>query len=708
MKKNRKSFDKFSSRSNVRERARRELMRLVEETNVGTDHARIRLTDDSGYRAKRSESIADGIFSETQYGYGFVNIYGEKRDIFIPEGYTMNAVGGDTVRIKYKKFLSSSGEEKTEGRITEILEYGKMTIIGTVTVDIVRMHKKRINRWFVIPDDSRIKRRIALRGIEGASHGDKVMVRLIRDGFSLYELAGDVVSVFGRADTKDASYLSILAESEIDTEFTKEELSAADEAAAEVISNNNRFEKRQLIFTIDSESAKDLDDAISLKINTDGTYTLGVHIADVSHYVKEKTVLDRLATRRGTSVYFTDKVVPMLPEALSNGACSLNPGEKKYALSATIDLSATGDILNTVIENSIITSHVKGIYSEINAIFEGRADCAIIEKYRECIPTLSDMHSLYKILAKKSELRGALELDSPEAEIALNENGDPVEIVRRTRGDAEKMIEQFMLTANEAVATLLLSEGIPCVYRVHEPPPEDKISDFITFAHNLGFDTSYISSEKCSSGDLARLMKEAELRGISEPISYACLRSMSKAVYSDIHRPHFGLGIENYCHFTSPIRRLSDLATYRIIKKVLIEGKAKEKYRSYAKRAAAAATDGEMRAANAERRIDSLYKAIYMSDHIGNIYDAAVSSITSFGIFVSLENTCEGLIPISTLDNAAFDEANISMRSAVGVIRIGDILTVRLEESDISRGKLRFSFIDKKVIRGGGKGDAST
>ncbi len=708
MKKNKKNLDKFSSRSSVRERARRELLKIIEETNVGTDGARIRLSDDRGYRGKRTDIQADGIFSETQYGYGFVNIYGEKRDIFIPDGYTMGAVGGDTVRIKYRKFLTPDGEEKTEGRIIEILEYGKQTVIGTVEVDIVRIHKKRINRWFVVSDDAQIKRRIVLRGIEGAMHGDKVMVRLLRDTPYLYELSGDVISVFGKADTKDASYLSILAESEIDTNFTSEELAAASEVAKEPISSEGRAVKSQLIFTIDSESAKDLDDAISLKVNTDGTYTLGVHIADVSHYVKEKTVLDRLATRRGTSVYFTDKVVPMLPESLSNGACSLNPGEEKYTLSASIELSSSGDILSTVIENSIIKSHIKGIYSEINAIFEDRADEATIEKYRECLPTLSDMHSLYKILSKKSEERGALELDSPEAEIALDGTGEPIAIEKRTRGDAEKMIEQFMLTANEAVATLLINEGIPCVFRVHEPPPEDKLSDFIKYAHNLGFNTHHISLEKCSSRDLARLMKEADLRGISAPLSYACLRSMSKAVYSDIPRPHFGLGIENYCHFTSPIRRLSDLATHRIIKKVLIEGKAKEKYRSYAKRAAAAATEGEMRAVSAERRIDALYKAIYMSKRIGEIYDAAISSITAFGIFVSLENTCEGLIPISTLDNAIFDESNISMRTSSGILKIGDILSVRLEESDISRGKLRFSLASKENTSESRKGDIST
>ena len=692
MKNSKKDLNKFSSRSSARNKARRELLRMVEETNVGTDALRIGFSDER-YRKKQSDKIADGIFSESPNGYGFVSIDGEKRDIFIPNGHTEGAIGGDTVRIKYHKFISSSGEEKTEGRILEILEYGKTKIIGTVEVDIVRIHKKRINRWFLIPEDPKIKRRIILRSIDNANNGDKVLARLVRGNYSLYEAEADVISVFGEADTKEASYLSILAESEIESDFSEEEINLAAKLAKEPVNGENRILKRELIFTIDSETAKDLDDAVSLKVNTDGTYTLGVHIADVSHYVKEKTALDRLAMRRGTSIYFTDKVIPMLPESLSNGACSLNPGEKKYALSATIDLNDSGEILSTKIEESIIESHIKGIYSEINSIFENRAEDAIIEKYRDCIPTLSNMHSLYKILAQKNKRRGTVELDSPEAEILLNENGDPIAIEKRTRGDAEKMIEQFMLTANEAVATLLLNEDIPCVYRVHEPPPEDKLEDFITYAHNLGFNTDHINREKCSPHDLSRLMKDAEERGVYPALSYACLRSMSKAVYSEIHRAHFGLGIENYCHFTSPIRRLSDLATHRIIKNVLIGGKPKEKYRSYAKRAAAAATDGEMRAIGAERRIDSLYKTLYMSHRIGDIYTASVNSITSFGVFVMLENTCEGLIPISTLRGAVFDEGNISMRTSDGIIRIGDAVSVRLEESDISRGKLRFSLL---------------
>ena len=699
MKNTNKSFKKFSSRSSVKDRAKRELLRIAEEVNVGTKAAKIKFTEapypKNSHRSK--DIITEGIFFETSSGYGFCRTDSGEKDIFIPESHTLDALDGDKIKIRYHKFLSSLGEEKTEGRVIEILEYGKKTVVGTVENDLYRIGRRRINRLYIIPDDGSIKKRIFLNYDGGAKEGDKVLVKLNRSAHS-YVLSADVISNFGDSLSREANYEAILAECEINTVFSSEELKMADEAASEPISTEGRVVRDEVIFTIDSESAKDLDDAISLKINTDGTYTLGVHIADVSHYIKEKTALDRLVMSRGTSVYFTDKVVPMLPPALSNGACSLNPGEYKYTLSAIITLDCEGNIVNTEIEPSVIVSKVKGIYSEINKIFNKTADSDLLEKYKDCLDSLEKMHTLYAVLAEKSKTRGSVELESAEAAIVLDNGGNPIEIIKRERGDAEKMIEQFMLTANEAVATLLLDDSIPCVFRVHEAPPADKFSDFLNYAHNLGFSTDYISAEKCEPRALAKLIDEAKERGIGEAVSYACLRSMSKAVYSEIHRPHFGLGIENYCHFTSPIRRLSDLATHRIIHKVYLGNTPKEKYKSYAKRAAAAATDGEMRALTAERKIENLYKVIYMEKHIGEQFTAMITSVTSFGIFATLDNTCEGLIPISTLeDGSVYDEKNVTIRNSKTYYRIGDMITVRLEEADITRGKLRFSMISKEV-----------
>ena len=460
------------------------------------------------------------------------------------------------------------------------------------------------------------------------------------------------------------------------------------------LSREGRVYRSEIIFTIDGAGAKDLDDAISLR-KTGSGWQLGVHIADVSAYVKEKSALDRAVMARGTSVYFTDKVVPMLPPALSNGACSLNAGEEKYTLSAIISLDKNGEIVKTKIEPSIIKSRVRGVYSEVNSIFDGTADADIKKKYREVIPTLYKMRELYLILSEKSKKRGSMELESSEAEILLDENGNPTDIVKRERGDGEKLIEQFMLTANEGVARLLSDMKIPCVYRIHENPPPDKLSDFLTYVHNLGFDTSVISREKAEPSDFSKLLDLAREKELILPVSYTMLRAMSKAKYSDKRQRHFGLSLDYYCHFTSPIRRLSDLATHRIIHKVLIEGKRAEGYAKYAYRAAAAATEAELRAVNAERRIENLYKVIYMSDRVGEEFLGIITSVTSFGFFAELDNTCEGLVPIEELYGFfTFDEKNLTIRSRDTVYRIGDAVRLRLEEADIIRGKLRFSVID--------------
>ncbi len=696
MKNTKKDFRKFSTRERARQTARRELLKIAEEINgVGIRGAKVKFTDATPVsRGKRGrDTVSEGIFSETAAGYGFVKTEDSEKDIFIPEGNIADAIDGDTVKISYRTYTNSFGEEKTEGRILEVLEYGRKFIIGTVDTETVRMHKRRVSRPYIIPDDAKIGRRIYLASDAGAQRGDKVMAKIIRSATYSYSIEAEVVDNFGETFSKEANYKAILAECEIETSFTDEEREAAKRAAQMPITSEGRVIREETVFTIDSESAKDLDDAISIK-KLDTGYELGVHIADVSLYVPEKSTLDRLVMARGTSVYFTDKVVPMLPEELSNGACSLHPGGEKYTLSAIMTLDGSGNIISTRIEPSIITSCVKGIYSEINQIFDGTADVEILKKYVPCSEELSQMHELYLILAERSRRRGAVELESAEAEILLDGQGVPTDIIKRERGDAERMIEQFMLAANEAVATTLRERGIPCVYRVHEPPPEDKLTDFITYAHNLGFDTSDISADNCDSGALAALIEKAKEKGIGEAVSYACLRSMSKASYSEIHRAHFGLGIENYCHFTSPIRRLSDLATHRIIHKVIIEGKPPEKYRSYAKRAAAAASAGELRAINAERRIENLYKVIFMSDKIGELYPATVSSVTAFGLFATLENTCEGLIPISTIDgNFVFDEKNLCLRNNKQIIRTGQPITVKIEEADILRGKLRFSLI---------------
>ncbi len=694
-----KSFEKFTKSSkrkkNSRDRAKRELMRALDEVGVSYSGAKFKDSCDGGRRARvseksrRDECCATGVFASSRSGFGFVEIEGEKKDIFIPDGKTLGAIDGDTVEIIYHKFRSSFGEEKTEGRVKKIVSYGRRTLIGTVASERV-FGRGGGRRFVLIPDDTKVALTPEITDIGSALPGDKVEVKLIRK--SSYKTECEITAVFGKADTKEANYSAILRECEIDVDFTAEEEAEAAFFASLPLSDEGRRDLRaETIFTIDGEGAKDLDDAISLRRLPGGGWLLGVHIADVSYYVRERTHLDRAVMSRGTSVYFTDKVVPMLPTSLSNGACSLGAGEDKYAMSALIKLDSLGEISDLTLVPSIIRSRVRGVYSEVNAIFDCAADKDVREKYKAVLPALEKMRELYLVLKAKSEARGAIELDSPEAEIILDESGAPRDVVLRRRGDAERMIEQLMRTANEAVASYLYSKELPCVYRIHEAPPPDKLDSFLEFMHNLGFDTRYISREKCEPRDFAALLRASEERGISLPVSYTMLRSMAKAKYSDKNEGHFGLGIKNYCHFTSPIRRLSDLATHRIIRRVLFEGKRPELYSAYARRAAAAASDAELRALSAERRIENLYKVIYMSDKIGCEFDAVISSVTAFGLFCMPENTCEGLVPLSSLGYGfVFDEKTLTVRRGAERYKLGDKVRVRLEEADMARGKLRY------------------
>ena len=700
--KKKKDFAKFTKRNThkrkSKEQAKKELMKALNAIGVEYGGAKIRDVDMSSSRMSegRRSITARGIYSGSKSSFGFVSLEGESRDIFIPGGNTHGAIDGDYVEVVYHKYRNYDGEEKTEGRITSIVEVGRRTVIGTLTEDMRRHGRRYFRVFFLTPDDPKITTRFYVRDLGGARIGEKVEALILRDG-SL-EPGCDIIRVFGRPEDRMANYEAILAESEIITEFTPEELAMAEKVAEEPISLEGRDDLRsEVIFTIDGEGAKDLDDAVSLRRLPGGGWRLGVHIADVSHYVVERTALDRCVMQRGTSVYFTDKVIPMLPPSLSNGACSLNGGEDKYAISAFISLDGEGNITDLKLRPTVINSRVRGVYSEVNRLLSGEGDGELKKKYKSVLPTLERMAELYYVLLEKSKRRGAIDFDADEAVVILNGEGSPVAVERRERGLSERIIEQFMLTANEAVASYLTRMSIPCVYRIHEAPPPEHFSDFLSYLESLDFDVRELSKHEPTPKDLAHILDLAEQKGLSAPVSYTMLRSMAKAKYSEVGGGHFGLGIQDYCHFTSPIRRLSDLATHRIIRRVLFEGKRAESYASYAKRAAAAATEGELRAVGAERRIEDLYKVVYMADHVGEVYPATVGSITSFGMFCSLDNTCEGLVPISELPGVfTFDERNLTLRSRYKTYRIADRILVRLEEANIIRGKLRFSVVSQE------------
>ncbi len=647
--------------------------------------------------ARKKAGVAEGIFTGTARGFGFVLPDGAEgradADIFIPAGKTGGALDGDRVSVRFRQGY----ESRTEGEVTAILSEGRKTLIGVLVAGRVLSFGRHAPRdrfrsgWYLIPDDKKIPGEFPVFPSPDADPGDRVEI-------ALPERRGGVckiVRVFGSSTDRRANCDAILASCGIEPEFDPEALREADFAAREPLDTEGRTDlTRDLIFTIDGADAKDLDDAISLRRLPGGGWLLGVHIADVSSYVRPGSALEKDAFKRGTSVYFVDRVIPMLPPSLSNGACSLNAGEPKRALSALITLSPDGAIRSAELKKTVIRSRVRGVYTEVNSLFSLGESSPFYQKYRAVYPALTRMRELYRVLEERSAARGALSLDRPEPVFVLDERGDPVDVTLRPRGDAERLIEQFMLTANEAVATLLHDRGFPCVYRIHEDPDPLKLAAFKNAAAHLGLDVSGIDLANPGKSSFATLLHEAGEKGVSEQISLALLRAMAKARYEDQPRRHFGLSIDLYCHFTSPIRRLSDLATHRIISEVLLGSSSPRRFTGYAKSAAEAATAGELRALDAERAIEAVYKALYLEKHIGETFDARVSSLTSFGLFAELDNTCEGMIPLADLPGVyIYNESEMALIGGRVAFHLGDRVTVRVEEVDALAGRVRFSLV---------------
>ena len=649
-----------------------------------------------------AESVGQfkGVFSaSSKGGFGFVTT--DKEEFFIPPSLTFCALNSDTVICKRLDRGSKFYGKGNEAEIIAILDRGFSEIIGTLTV----YPSGKGLAGHVSPDNERIKHSVLIspKNLGNGQSGDKVVCKVISYPKSEQEpIKCQVTEVLGKADSQEANYRAILHSNGIITSFPSDVVLEAQEVSNEKIIDTGRRDFRSdTVFTIDSHEAKDLDDAISIKVKENG-YTLYVHIADVSHYVRKNSKLDKEAFRRGTSVYFTDKVVPMLPKELSNGICSLNEGQDRLTLSAIIDLDKNGNILFCEIVNSIINSKIKGIYAELNDILDKGENSEFCKKYAHVLDDFYKMYELYKILKRKSDQKGAMELDSEETKIILNEEGHPIEIVKRERGETERLIEQFMLCANEAVATYLYNAGMPCVYRVHDEPDIEKISAFALFAKNMNVDISPLRTKnKITSSQLARVLDSVRDTESYPIVSSILLRSLMKARYSPVQKAHFGLSTEYYCHFTSPIRRYPDLSVHRIIK-AMLNGEINEKtiteYENFAANSAMMSSDNEIKAVHAERDIDDLYKAVYMRDRIGEEYEAVICSVTSFGFFAKTENLCEGLVPIDSLGSGFyFDKDNYTLSRGKTVYRLGQRVKIKVEDVDISSRQVNFYLIkDKK------------
>lgn len=601
----------------------------------------------------RETNTKEGIYWSSGRNYGFVTPENETEDIFLPPHCSGQAWHGDRVSVALDP-VQVPGSRPT-GRVVAVLARANLTAIGRVE----RLGKE----LWLIPDGGKLPSVKLTGGHANLRHGDKAEAKICSYGSRKEPPLGIPLRTFGRDGTRQAAVEAILARHAVPRTFPPEVLQEAGRVPAEVPASAlaGRMDLRdRLIITIDGPTAKDLDDAVSLTREEDGRWQLGVHIADVSHYVSEGSPLDQEAWRRGTSVYFADQVVPMLPEALSNGICSLNPQVDRLTLSCLMTLDRQGQVLEHTIAKTVIRTAERMSYPDCNALLKGE-DEALAQRYEAILPMLRQMAELARTLKRKRRLRGALELESTECSVLCDGQGNPVEIQRRAPGESEGIIEEFMLIANETVAEHLSRAGKPGVYRVHQEPDEGKIERFRQLAAQFGY-----TLDTPDGFGMQKVLDGARGRPEEGAVSMLLLRSLMKAQYAPENLGHFGLAAEFYCHFTSPIRRYSDLMIHRILTALLdgtLAGSREQKLRAAAAEAAAQSTQRETEAETAERDIEKCYMAEYMQGHIGERFSGLVSGVTRFGLFVLLSNGVEGLLPVSCLpdDSYEYDEERMEL-----------------------------------------------
>ncbi len=597
-----------------------------------------------------------------------------KSDFFVPRSSINGAYDGDKVLATHVKGT------KDEARIVKVLERGNSRITGTF--------ERTGGCGRVYPDNAKFPDiLIPLQSASAAKNGDKVLSEIT--AYPAKGLPrGRIVEILGESGDFDAEELSIIRAHGLYEEFPKTVLNEAQKVSNQKIAADKRRDLRdKIIFTIDGADTRDIDDAVSLEIK-DGKFILGVHIADVSRYVEYRSALDNEAYKRGTSVYFPDRVLPMLPKELSNGACSLNEGEDRYALSCIMTFDGNGKRLDFELCESILKSNRKTTYKDVNAVIAG--DKELCEKYADIAETLKNMEKLCLIMERNRKARGEINLDVRETKIYVDENGE-ITIPDYERGISERIIEQFMISANEAVAEFLLKNKAPCLYRVHESPSPEKAGMFLSFVKDLGINAKY-DAENVKPKDFQSILTRAEDKPFYSVVNKVMLRSMQKARYCEENLGHFGLASDCYCHFTSPIRRYPDLFVHRVLKCVL-HGESFHKYTESAQSAGTDCSERERIADEAERAVDELYKLVYMSNRIGEVYEATVSGVTNFGIFCELGNTIEGLIPLEILPNDKYEfiAEKFLLKGFKNSYRLGDKLKIRVENCDFGRMRVMFS-----------------
>jgi len=634
----------------------------------------------------KAMGLVEGIFRSTSKGYGFVTE--EKGDIHISEEHLGGALNGDRVLVKIQK--SAKGEKNREGAILRVLSRSNKKIVGVYTQE----------RGYGIftPDSDKLPDEIFVmqRDSKGALNGQKVVVEITEYDSPATSLSCKVTEVLGFPYDFGVDVLSVIKSYDFSTEFPKKVL---DEAERVAVIRDEDFEGRldltdKIIITIDGEDTKDIDDAVSVE-KTENGYRLGVHIADVSNYVKPGSALDKEAFARGTSVYLADRVLPMLPTKLSNDICSLNEGVIRLTMSVFIDFDNDGNVLSSSFHKSYIKSTNRMTYTNIKLLIEEKKE-DLCKEYSHLLPMISDMYDLYLLLAEKTAKRGSIDFNIPEAKAVFDKNGKTVDIVLRENTFANKIIEEFMIAANSSVAKYLWEDKkIPAIYRVHDEPNKERLENTLHFIYNKGYGRSE---------SLYKIMEDIKDTPYEGAISTMLLRSMAKAKYSHQNDGHFGLGLTDYCHFTSPIRRYPDLIVHRALKAAIEnDEKMKKSLNAFVAEAAENCSERENAATMCERDTLDIKKAEYMEPFVGQEFEGVISSVTGFGFFVMLPNTVEGLVRAETLkdDYYAFDEKTLSLigeRSGC-TFTIGDKVKVKLAAaSKISRR------IDFTLLEGGNPG----
>lgn len=636
-------------------------LNTIEETKAFSDALReledsyeIYRSNKNRYMLLENSNLRKGILRMNKKGFGFVEVSGEE-DIFISPDNINKALNNDTVIVE---ILNKNSGEKREGRIVKTLERDLSTIVGEI------YFKK--DKGYIIPDDKKldIQLEIDRDKSHGAVDGHKVVVKILRN-ITKNRYKGEVVRIIGHKNDPGVDILSIVCKYEINDTFPEEVIEELDSIPEEVREQDKKGRKDLTdvtIFTIDGDDTKDIDDAISIEKLKNGNYKLGVHIADVSYYVKERSPLDKEAMDRGTSVYLVDRVIPMLPHKLSNGICSLNPGVERLAISCVMEIDNNGKTVDYEIFPSIIKSRLQMTYKKVNQVIEKNE---IPEGYEPFVNDLKLMDELSQIIRKAKINRGYIDFDVDEAKIIVDENCHPTDIVLRNRGRGENLIEDFMIQANECVATHIFYMDLPFIYRVHEYPKEEKIRDFISFVQSLGYTVKF-NTKDISPKAIQNLINQLKDKKEFKVLSSLLLRNMQKAIYLPQNLGHYGLASKCYTHFTSPIRRYPDTTVHRLLRTYLfnddMSNQTINKWQEKLVYIAENSSFKERESVECEREVEDMKMAEYMEDHIGEEYKGIISGVTNFGMFIQLDNLVEGLIHVNDMkDYFSFDEATQSL-----------------------------------------------